>query len=212
VAYEHLLQLCISLLGGFFAVLLALWIERVRLPNIEIHATDEAHSDMTYDPPHPFAGRWKFFRVDVGNQPLPTPFGWIPRQAAENCRAKIEFFRPAESRSIFEMRGRWASTPELAYVADADRIVKVLHPDPVTIPANKREFLDVIVKNESDKDAYGWNNEAYLHGWRTPHYKLNPGNYRVEIHISPQNGRTVHQKFQLQVGERIEDSSLKVLQ
>ena len=202
----------VSLLGSFFAVLLVLWIEKMRLPNLEIITGEEAHDDITYPPLHPHAGeRWKFFRCIVRNKPFPFPFAWINRQAAQVCNAKIEFFKPGESRSIFDMLGRWASTPEVAYFPDDEKILRMRYPDPITIPANATEELDVIAKNENEKCGYGWNNDAYFPAWRwrTPHYKLDPGSYTVRIQIFPQNGRTFRQEFRLQIGERIEDTLLQ---
>jgi hypothetical protein len=204
-------QLLISFIGSIPALLFALWIEKQRLPRLEIIASEEANADNTYKEPNPHAGeRWKFFRVLVKNKPFIFPFHWIPRQTAENCRAKIEFSKVGTEKQGFSMIGRWASTPELPHVPN-DIVLKLLHPDPVTIPVHEKEFLDVITKHESDKEAYGWNNEAYLHNWKTPSYKLERGKYLVKISIETQNGKTFSQKFELLVSDKIEDSYLKNL-
>ena len=108
------------------------------------------------------------------------------------------------------MVGRWASTPELPYIPN-NVILKLLRPDPVTIPVNEKEFLDVITKHEDDEEAYGWNNEAYLHNWRTPNYKLERGKYLIKISISTQNGITFSNKFELLVSGKIKDTYLKNL-
>lgn len=204
-------QLLISFIGVITALLSALWIEKQRMPKLEIIASEKANADNTYQSSHVHAGeRWKFFRVLVRNKPFISPLYWIPRQTAENCRAKIEFSKIGSKHQNFSIVGRWASTPELSYIPN-DAILKLLHPDPVTIPVNEKEFLDIITKHESDKEAYGWNNEAYLHNWRTPDYKLEKGKYLIKINISTQNGITFSDKFELSVSDKIEDTYLKNL-
>lgn len=201
-------SLIISFIGSLFALLVALWIDRKRLPKLEIIASEVANADNTFMPPNIHAGeRWKFFRVLVRNKPIIKPFHWITRQTAENCRAKIEFYKIGGNLLIFTMMGRWASTPELPNIPNA--YLKLLHPDPVTIPAKEQEILDVITKYENDKEAYGWNNEAYFNNWKTPHYKLDRGKYEIKISVSTQNGKTFIKKFELVVADKIEDTSLK---
>lgn len=200
-------QLLISFAGSVPALFLALWVERQRMPKLELICSEEANADNTY----PSTGeRWKFFRISVKNKPFTGIFYWIPRQTAENCRAKIEFSKIGSEQLDFSMEGRWASTPELPDIKN-EVILKVLHPDPVTITVNESEYLDVITKCEKDKEAYGWNNEAYLHNWRTLNYKLERGKYKVKIIISTQNGITFSKKFELQISDKIEDTYLKNL-
>lgn len=206
------IQLLISFIGSIPALFLALWAERQRMPKIRIVASEKANADNTYAPPNARAGeRWKFFRVSVENDPFSWPFSWIPRQTAENCRAKIEFSKIGPDHVGFSMDGRWASTPELPHISN-DVILKLFNPDPVTIPVGEMEYLDVITKYEGDKEAYGWNNAAYFNNWRTPSHKLERGKYTVKVSISTQNGVTFSQKFSLQVADKIEDTHLESLQ
>ena len=180
-------QLIISFVVSLLAVFIALLIERKRLPNLEITASEEANADVTYKPPHDRAGeRWKFFRVAVRNKPMPCPLQWIPRQTAENCRAKIEFFKSGGEESLFTLNGRWANTPELPHIPKEYWILKSLYPDPVTIPVKAQEPLDVITKHQKDKEAYVWNNEAYLHNWRPPRNRLDKGDYDRYIPKPPE--------------------------
>lgn len=202
-------QLLIAFIGSIPAVFFALWVEKQRMPKLKIIASEEANADSTYQAPNPHAGeRWKFFRVLVKNKPFSFPFKWIPRQTAENCRAKIEFSKIGTENSSFSMNGRWASTPEIPYVQN-DAILKLLYPDPVIIPVGENEYLDVVTKYEKDKEAYGWNNEAYFHDWRTPSYKLERGKYSVKITISTQNGKTFTEKLELSISDNIESTYLK---
>lgn len=205
------LQLLVAFIGAIPALLFALWVEKKRMPKLKITASEDANADNTYQQPNPHAGeRWKFFRVKVENKAFNFPFKWIPRQTAENCRAKIEFSKIGTEQQNFSMLGRWASTPELPHLTN-DILLKLLYPDPVTIPVNESEYLDIITKNEGDKEAYGWNNEAYVHNWRIPHYKLERGKYQVKVTVATQNGINFINKFELVISDKIEDSSLKNL-
>jgi len=198
----NLWSFIISFVASLLAIIITLVIERRRLPHLEIVASEEANADNTY----PGGGRWKFFRVAVSNKPFSKLLRWVPRQTAENCRPKIEFY-DLNKKLLFGFNGRWASTPELPQL-EHDHLLKLLYPDPVTIPVGDSEFLDIIVKYEKDKEAYGWNNEAYIHNWRIPHYKLNCGKYLVKVTINTQNGISFNRWFDLIVEEKIKDTSL----
>ena len=207
---DLLVQFLISIIASIPALFFALWVERQRMPNLKITTTEEANADNTYQSPNPHAGqRWKFFRVAVENVPFRHPFRWIPRQTAENCRAKIEFSKLGAEKFSCSMNGRWSSTPEIPYIPH-DAVLKLLSPDPVIIPVGEKEYLDVIAKYEKDKEAYGWNNEAYFHNWRTPSYKLERGKYLIKITIATQNGKSFVRSFELQISDKIEDTHLKV--
>lgn len=201
-----LIELLIGFAGSIPALFLALWVDKQRMPKLEIIASEDANNDNRYQQPNPRAGeRWKFFRVKVKNKPFSSPFSWITRQTAENCRGKIEFSKIGTAQSGFSMLGRWASSPELPLVSDA--VLKLLQPDTVTIPVNEEgENLDIITKCESDKEAYGWNNEAYFNNWRTQKYKLESGKYKVKISIATQNGVTFAENFELSISDKIEDT------
>ena len=204
IAYE----ICIAFIGSIPALFLTLWFDRLRMPKLEINAEESANADNTY--PSKNGERWKFFRVSVKNKPFPLFSRIILRQTAENCRSKIEFSKIGSESESFSMIGRWSSTPELPYIS-TDATLKLLYPDPVTIPVNSKEFLDVVTKYDRDFEAYGWNNEAYVHNWRTPQYKLSRGSYIVKVTISTQNGVTFNNTFKLVVSDKIEDTSINNL-
>jgi len=186
---------------------IVLLIDRMRLPNLDIVAREDANSDNIYPEHHPHAGeRWKFFRVSVRNKPMPLILRWLPRETAENCRATIKFTE--DRKDLFTIKGRWSSTPEIPHLPKGELLLKTLYPDPVAILCNKEEFLDVIARCELDREAYAWNNEAYFENWRPTKYKLNEGIYEVNITIDTQNGRSFIQMFKLIVGDTMEDSFL----
>ena len=204
-----LISFVVSLIASLLAVILALRIDKEKLPKLVITTSEEANVDIRYvDEPKDHAGeRWKTFRVAVKNKPFSKPFQSVLRQTAENCRAQIEFFK-LEGSLLFSMKGRWPSTPQLSYIPNDVRLLKLFHPDPVTIPVNEKEFLDIITKNENDKEAYGWNNESYFCNWRTPHHRINRGKYTVKVTMSTQNGVSFTGNFELRVCDRIEDTYL----
>ena len=209
---QHIESFLISLIASLIAVLIALLIEKKRMPKLVINASESANADNTYREPNIHANeRWKFFRVEVENKKFPKILSWIPRQTAENCRAKVEFYKKDETSPIFAFAGRWASTPEIPHIPQ-DAIVKLLHPDPVTLPVGEKEILDIIAKEENDNEAYGWNNESYFHNWRNIEYKLDEGEYIVKVTINTQNGISFNRRFKLAIREKIENTILETLQ
>lgn len=102
------------------------------------------------------------------------------------------------------MKGRWTDTPELAYLSPSEKIVKLLYPEPISIVAGEKQDLDVVVRQEGDPYAYGWNNEAYANEWKTAQYRLAAGTYKLRVTVNTQNGISFRHTFFLAVGENIE--------
>lgn len=199
----------VSLFASLVAVLFAIWIEKIRMPKLVINAKDSVNSDNTYPENHQYSGeRWKFFRLQVENKKFPKFFRWLPRQTAENCRGKIEIHTTEELTPLFSFMGRWSSTPEIPHIPH-EAVVKIYHPDPVTLPVGEMETIDVFVKAESDDDAYCWNNESYLHNWRNPSYQLKPGEYTAKVTISTQNGVSFDNEFHISIADKIENTFIK---
>jgi hypothetical protein len=209
---DHMIEaFLISFFASLVAVIVALVIERMRMPKLVMHTSELINSDNIYSLPNPHANeRWKFFRIEVENKKFSKIFSWIPRQTAENCRAKIEFYKKEEMIPIFSFNGRWASTPEIPQIPN-EALVKLLHPDPVTIPVGQNEILDIIVKAEADDVAYGWNNESYFHNWRNQAYKLAECEYLVKVTINTQNGITFDKRLKLVIRKSINDTILESL-
>jgi hypothetical protein len=107
------------------------------------------------------------------------------------------------------MRGRWAGTPEIAYVARESMIERALFPDPISILAGDKEPLDCMAQQKGETSAYAWNNEAYLNSWKTPHYKLSAGTYKVKVRIITQNSGSITKTFDLCINENFELTKLK---
>lgn len=202
---DIILQFFFSVLGVFAALI----VDREKYPRIKISAKEEANSDNTYSSGAHIGERWKFFRIAVSNEKLPTWIDWlIVRQTAENCRAEIRI-KGMNNGVNYSYKGRWASTPEIPFLDQNSALLKIAYnPDPVIIEEGKEEILDIFTKNERDKEAYGWNNESYFHDWRNKSYVLNPGLYFVRVIVIPQNGISASQEFMLTVGEKIEETKL----
>ena len=132
---------------------------------------------------------------------------WLPlRETATNCQAKIEVFKG--HKEVFKMRGRWANSAEIPDFPHDDQRRIVLYPEPISIRSGQGELLDGIVQYPNEKVAYGWNNEAYFNGWKTKAYKLEIGQYRVIVTISPQNGPEVSGEFKLTVSDNYIETCL----
>jgi hypothetical protein len=202
----------ISLFASLVAIIVTLYIERKRLPHIELLAGERYNADNTYsDPQRAHIGRAKFYRLQAINKPFPRLLNLVPRQTADSCRAELEFYKVAgrECDKLFSIKGRWSTTFELPYLSASDAIQKLLTPDPVTISAGSEgEPLDVFVWLEKDRTAYAWNNEAYIQNWRPEGRQLSKGSYQVRANITTQNGKIFSRRFSIEIGGSIAKTCL----
>ncbi len=184
-----------AFLPSILAVIVALIFDKKRFPKVAIYAEEEKVIN-TYQG----RGTWNFVRFFVENTAMPWYLKWLPRQVAQNCSATLEFFNE-DGTSLFIMRGRWANTPEMVHISPHSFVERTLFPDSISIFAGEREPLDCIVQKDGDSEAYGWNNEAYLNDWKTPHYKLIVGKYIVKVRVITQNGVSLIRKYDVDVKE-----------
>ncbi|OGY42520.1 MAG: hypothetical protein A2Y82_04105 [Candidatus Buchananbacteria bacterium RBG_13_36_9] len=198
-------NLIISILGSLVVAFFVLFIDRQRLPRLNISAGFNYNSDNTYPAGHPYQGRWKFFRLSIENKKLPWGLRWLTRQTAINCHANLYIYKDEEL--LFSMKGRWANTPEIPHLPD-QALVKMLYPDPVSILIGEKEILDVFVQSVIDQNVYGWNNEAYFNKWKTPAYQLVPGEYSLKVEIITQNGVNKQEKFSVIVDSDIDNTKI----
>jgi len=68
--------------------------------------------------------------------------------------------------------------------------------DFVDIPPGEATLLDVVFRAKHESECYGWNNESYLHMWKTPRWKLDKGRYVVSARVKT-GGREFIQSFLL---------------
>jgi len=204
-ASEISINFIISFGASLLALFVALSIDRIRLPKINIMLKESGHVDTTYSAKHYVPGRAKHYRLIVQNKKLPSYILGITRQTALNCTANISF-KGLDNSVDFSFKGRWASTPEVPMYSDP--LVKIVSPDPVSIVIDKEELLDVFTKYGVDKEAYGWNNESYGHHWRVPNYKLERGKYLLTVVIDTHNGTSTKKQFHIVVADTIEDTNM----
>jgi len=193
-----------TIISGFVGAFIALWLDTFNNPDIEISITEQANTEGTYPMDKPVPGHFKFFGLSVKNKEIPPflPKRFFNREAAEQLDAKITFIELNKT-----MKGRWTTTLELPFANPQDAMRLANFPESKNILAGVSENLCVFVKFEKDIEAYGWNNEGYLHQWRTPDYRLNPGIYNIEVVIE---GLNVKKKalFKINVAQKLEDCSI----
>jgi len=191
--------------SGFLGAIIAILFQNYSQANLDIIATDDANEIHTYPPGYVIPGTWKYFRVKVKNKKVSKGLDWlIHRQPAQQVNATISIMALGKT-----MKGRWSGTLELPQTDRSSWTRLANFPDPVTINAGKDEILDVFAKFENDSEAYGWNNEAYFHNWRTPQYRLDPGDYRLVIEVPTENSSYATRLFMAHIDATITDTYLK---
>lgn len=195
-----------SLVAGFIGALVALWLDKVNSPKLDVIATEDVNISGIYGSEKLVPGRYKFFRLKVTNKPLNKLQSYIfSRQTALQLNALLYFKQINKT-----MKGRWFDTLELAYADEYNKVRLANFPDFISLYPGESKILDVFVKFESDNDAYGWNNEAYLNNnlWKTNKYKLVPGDYNIEVQIMGTN-TIVKKRFIAHIDSTIEKTNIK---
>ena len=191
--------------SGFVGALIALWLNKINNPDLDIIALEDSNVELNYGPERPVSGRCKFFRLKVINKPLNKYFSiFFSRETAQQLNAFITFKELGKT-----MKGRWSGTLELAYTDVYNTIRLANFPEPVSLYPGDNTILDVFAKFETYDHAYGWNNEAYLDNnlWKTEAYKLLPGDYNIEVIIAGTNA-TARKTFEIHIDKTIEATSL----
>lgn len=192
-------------LGAIIGSIIALRLAKYQNPSLEISAGEFANSDNRYPSNHIFPGqRWKFFRVSVKNKPIPKFLSWLlDRETAQEISARITIEELGRT-----YKGRWAGTLELPYASQLDIARLANFPEPVTLIAGEIEHLDIFTKNENDNEAYGWNNESYLHNWRNPNYLMTPGDYRIIVQVTTVTGNQKRKILRAHIETSIDNTYL----
>ncbi len=196
-------NILISLITSFIGVVLALFLDRRKMPKIELKLVDSINIENDYSNLYPTIGKCKFYRILVVNKKMPKFLEWlIMRNTAENCRAHITI-TGIDNSTNFSFDGRWTDTPELPFLSREDYLQKIINPDPVTIISGGSQKLDLFAKFENETCAYIWNNKSYSNNWKTPEYKLLEGNYCARITINTQNGISATKIFKIIIDKTI---------
>lgn len=211
---EFLLNLVLSAVASLVAVAIWLYLDRFRLPDLEIEL--EPGGPRKHDVR-------RFLHVRVSNKPSMRFLGFLfPRSPALMCRAHLTFYTD-EFQLIFQeghvMRGRWVSTPEpLAFVPLQGGIVEVPAPglarDYVDIPPGDFEALDVVMRRQEETECRGWNNGVYLTfpNPRPEHaFPLPTGRFNVQV-VVRSGGREWSRVFRIMNDQPIEHFRLETVE
>jgi hypothetical protein len=184
--------------GGIVTILIIIGIERLRGPRVRLAVLPPAE----LPPYHQLQNRWRALRINVFNEQLSWWANWwMLRSPAQQCRGEIYFLRP-DGTLFYEtaMIGRWtAGSPEPRVFFAEGGVPMLTNPQElkttVDIYPGSSEPLDVAIRVDPERDAYGWNNEAYYHrNWRNPERRLAEGRYVIRVVVSS-SGRKCAEYF-----------------
>ncbi len=188
---------------ALFAALITQIIVWRRMPKLEMYPEEERPKDVVV----PIA----FRRIIVKNKKMWPPFGWLDfRDPALQCEAKLTFLN-SKGEKMFEFKGRWASTIEVAHRSADFQQEKMLKPDPINIKAGRSEILDCVAHHDSDRDvAYPWLNWVYWHNeFKIEQWKMITGKYTIRVEVEPLNGKPCRNDFVLTVGKTSDDTRIR---
>lgn len=197
------------ILGGIITIIVALWVEYLKTPKLEILLpnpefvvlqTVDLNTNQLIQTPI------TSLRLRVRGKPLSRSLKWMMRSFAPRCYARIAFHQIDTGEKIFEMHGRWASLSQPTQpwgqiggqpiqFFDLERLNFGKHAD---IYPDEYEELDVAAKFGSEPDCYGWNNENYYSTpqFRKPEWRMPRGRYFVWVTIKA-GGQIYSEMFRL---------------
>jgi hypothetical protein len=178
-------------LGAILAILFAIFVERIRKPQLVLSVgdTDTIHSTN----PNLQIQEGTSLRVRVFAKPLYWGTRWMMRAPALQCRGDVSFHH-LDGQYLYnrEMRIRWTGTPEPLQVIGVDPTgqpitildpYKIVAPSQVDIAPDEEESLDIVARFDNDAQCYGWSNESYSRSWRNPAWLIPFGRYLVRVSI-----------------------------
>jgi hypothetical protein len=175
-----------AVLSSLISAAITIWIERLRQPNLHI-SIEKPPYDLHYGPGSP-ATDARHLRLVVLNESPSGLLRRIVRLPALQCRGEITFHH-LDGQKVMDriMRGRWAESPQPLLPVMGDGGVPVAIIDQARIDAESRVDiqpgekvrLDIAARFDAEQPCYGWNNEAYVHNWRSPQWMLRSGRYLV---------------------------------
>lgn len=191
----------VTAFGAFLGALLSLGvgilIESKRRPKLGIKIEERLDPVNYTNSP---AKQALFLRVRLSNGAMPRCLRWLGRNSAVHCHGEIRFYDHSTGVQVFSkpMPIRWASSAEpFSYQAlPAGQIATVFDPSKFNAGfyrdchAGTEEPIDVVARFDNDTACYGWNNEAYLKGWRNPDWKLPSGRFLVAVAVYSSGEKT----------------------
>lgn len=185
--------------GGLITIATAMGVEYFRRPQLTL-VIEHPTCDLTYTQQHP-ASNARYLRLKLRNAALPSGLRWMQRAAALQCRGEITFHH-LDGQNIFgrQMPVRWSNSPQpiASQIVDTHGVVQYAILDFARAAATRmdvypgeEEIVDVAVRLDDELDCYGWNDEAYIHEWRNPNWKLARGRYLVRVVITSSGQKCV---------------------
>lgn len=191
--------------GAILSILITIAIEFLRRPRLRL-TIEKPCQKVEYEPnTHP-ASVARYARLYLENKQLPIWARWMLRSPAVQCNGTITF-HDLRGNDIFGagMSVRWAASDQplaIEGITEDNKRFVVFDPTRLTLTSRidvypgieERQLLDVAVRLDDETDCYGWNNEAYLQPnekylWRTPRWRIPPGEYLVKVSISSSGGK-----------------------
>lgn len=152
------------------------------------------------------------------------------RTPAYNCKIKMKFFEASSKKPLFEVNGKWDRGPQpLLYapvplrVLSDGRIETKVHEFPHDFLIPFSEVLDVYpsipepegfciaVKYNNEQECYAFSSWSYLKGvgHRVNEWKLNSGEYAVEIELTYSGKRFAENFCLINTGTQMDSIEIK---
>ena len=189
-------------IGGLITVLTAVGVEYLRTPRLRL-TIEQPPCDMPYPDGTRPAKNARYLRLKLCNESLPFGARWMQRAAALQCRGEITFHHLDDGQDVFgrAMAVRWANSPQPI----ADQILdlqgnvqfqvldfaRAATESRIDVYPGEEQILDVVARFDDEPDCYGWNNDAYLYGWRNPNWKLPNGRYLAKVVVTSSGQKCV---------------------
>lgn len=205
--YDILLGLLMATLGATLGAVVAVFYEGLGHAKLDIKLGEVIEHE------YPNHGVVRFLRVEIHNRPRKVLF--VTRKTAYACEAKVTFKSPTGD-TIGPMAGRWAGNPEpLQYEVVDGKIQTILNPTLLAanrltnIPPLRFRHLDIAMRRRVDREAYGWTDESYRHGWRHPDFKLPDEHYEVHVEVTTGDRTSPPKSFRLMNPESADGFNLE---
>ena len=190
-------------LGAVIAILITIWIEKLRKPSLEIMLGAPADREYENRP----ARNVRFLYLNILNKPLPRWARWMSRDAATHCHGTITFHH-LDGQNVFgrSMQARWSGSPEPTptQVVIGDQSYLIFDPSKIAfisrmdIYPGESERIDTVAKFDDEDFCYGWSNDNYFSDpvWRNPNWRLPSGRYLIKVTITT-SGEKISSVFRL---------------
>lgn len=187
VSCADLVSIMMGLLAILIAIVLPLWIEWRKRPELSVQLSANADRD---DP------RWRIVHVRAVNAPIPGRLGrYLLRNDATGCEARVEL-RSRSGAAHIPFGGKWSATPEplQTHVLNG-RVVEFWDPQklPAALvcavpPTDRGQAIAVAIKHGGETAAYGFGPDLYRSPQpaplRTPALALSDPEYDVTVTVT----------------------------